>query len=141
MSTKKTLIFINTAPKANTKTTGEVFYTVLVGLSKSVMAEKGHANIDTLTMNVFPSQVETISKAFRAAKENDAKLVVEADDVIITDPKTNTFVNRDGEQVTKIQASCFADGPARLTVVKKTLTVSDELEALLAEDGDDDPLV
>ena len=141
MSTNKTLMFINTAPKANTKKTGEVFYTVLIGLSKSVMAAKGHADTDRLTMNVFPSQLETISKAFKAAKEKGVKLAIEADDIIITEPKTNTYVNREGEQVTEIQASCWADGPARLTLVKSTLTVSDELEALLAEDGDEDPLV
>ena len=141
MSTNKTLMFINTAPKANTKKTGEVFYTVLIGLSKSVMAAKGHADTDRLTMNVFPAHVESVAKAFKAAKAKGFKLAVEADDIIITEPKTNTFINRDGEQVTEIQASCFPDGPARLTLVKSTLTVSDELKALLAEDGDDDPLV
>ena len=136
-TTSKKYIYINTAPKANTKTDGSVFYTVLVGLSKALLAEHNAEAVDTVTMQVFENQLETITRAYNACKKSGSKLAIVCDNVVVTEPKTNNYINRDGEMVTSIQASCWADGPSELTVLKGTMSVSNELKALL-EDGDDD---
>lgn len=142
MSTKKKLIFINTAPKANTKKDGSVFYTVLVGLSKSVLDEKGASDADRITMNVFPNQLEEMTKSFVATKKAGVKLALACDDIVVTEPKANTYINKDGESVTEMQASCWADGPSELTIVKSTMTISEDLKRLLGDDdGDGDILV
>lgn len=138
MSMSKKLIYINTLPKVNHKTDGSIFYTVLVGLSKQTLTEAGIGHVDTLTMQVFENQLETITRAVKACKKNGAKLALACDDIVITEPKENTFVAKSGETVTQMQASCWADGPAELTVLKRTLSVSDDLQALLEDDGSDD---
>lgn len=137
MSNNKKLIFINTAPKANTKKDGSVFYTVLVGLSKALLAEKNASNADRITMTVFENQLDSVSKAFALAKKNGVKLALSCDDVVVTEPKVNSYVNRDGEQVTEFQSSCWADGHSELTLVKSTMSISDELRALLGDDDDE----
>jgi hypothetical protein len=139
MSTKK-LIFINTAPKVNTKKDGTQFYTVLVGLSKNILDEKNASNVSKLTMNIFENQLEAVTKAFNLAKRNGSKLALSCDDIIITEPKMNSFINKDGEQVQEMQASCWADGMSELTIIKSTMSISDELRALLGDDDGDDVL-
>lgn len=138
MSMSKKLIYINTAPKVNHKTDGSVFYTVLVGLSKQTLAEAGVGHVDTLTMQVFENQLENLTKAFKACKKTGAKLALACDEIVITEPKENTYVSKAGETITQMQASCWADGPSELTIVKRTLTISDDLRALLEGDDDDD---
>ncbi len=140
-TTSKKYIYINTKPKANTKKDGSVFYTVLVGLSKALLAEHNAEAVDTVTMQVFENQLETIAKAFDACKKTGSKLAIACDNVVVTEPKANNYINRDGELVTSIQASCWADGPSELTVLKGTMSVSNDLKALLDDDGDDDILV
>lgn len=135
------LIFINTTPKVNHKKDGSVFYTVLVGLSKKTLEEKGIADVDRITMNIFDNQLEKVTKAFAACKKAGVKLAISAEDIVVTEPKANSYINRDGEHVTEMQASCWAEGEHRLTIVHNTLSVSDELQALLDEsDSDTDTL-
>jgi len=131
----KKYIYINTAPKVNHKTNGDIFYTVLVGLSKQTLTEAGIGHVDTLMMQVFENQLETITRAVKACKKNNAKLALACDNIVITEPKENTFLTKSGETVTQMQASCWADGPSELTVVKRTLSVSDDLQALLENDS------
>jgi hypothetical protein len=137
-TTSKKYIYINTAPKANTKKDGSVFYTVLVGLSKALLAEANAEAVDTVTMQVFENQLEDFTRYYNACKKAGAKLALACDAVVITEPKANNYINRDGEMVSSIQASCWADGPSELTVLKGTMSVSDELKSLLDNDGDDD---
>lgn len=137
MSTSKKFIYLNTAPKANTKKDGSVFYTVLVGLSKSILAEANAEAVDTITMQVFENQLETITRAFNACKKSGSKLAIACDAVVITEPKENSYINRAGELVTSLQASVWADGPSELTVLKGTMSVSDELRSLLGGTDDD----
>lgn len=138
MSTSsKKFIYVNTAPKANTKKDGSVFYTVLVGLSKSILAEANAEAVDTISMQIFENQLETVSKAFNACKKSGSKLAIVCDAVVITEPKENSYINRAGELVTSLQASCWADGPSELTVLKGTMSVSDELRSLIGTDDSD----
>lgn len=132
-TTSKKFIYLNTAPKANTKKDGSVFYTVLVGLSAGLAPKE----IDTITMQVFENQLETITRAFNACKKSGSKLAIACDAVVITEPKTNNYINRDGELVTELQASCWADGPSELTVLKGTMSVSDDLKALIGDSNED----
>jgi len=137
MSHSKKLIYINTSPKVNNKTDGTQFYTVLVGLNKS----DNTGNAERITMTVFENQLEAMTKAFAKAKKNGLKLALSCDEIVVTEPKLNTFINSDGVQVSELQASCWAQGPSVLTIVKSTMSISDELRALLSDDGDDDLLV
>ena len=131
------LIYINTAPKVNTKKDGTQFFTVLVGLNKA----DNTANAERITMTVFENQLEAMTKAFAKAKKNGLKLALSCDEIVVTEPKLNTFINNDGVQVSELQASCWAQGPSVLTIVKSTMTLSDELQALLGDDDGDDVLV
>lgn len=140
-TTSKKFIYINTKPKLNTKKDGSVFYTVLVGLSKSILAEHNAEAVDTVTMQVFENQLEDFTTYFDACKKAGAKLVLACDNVVVTEPKVNSFINRDGELVSSIQASCWADGPSELTVLKSTMSVSNDLKTLLNKNRDEDPLV
>lgn len=135
-STKK-YIFINSAPKANTKKDGSLFFTVLVGLNKSDNA----GNADRITMTVFPDKLEAITKAFAKSKANGLKLALACDDIVVTEPKLNSYINSDGVQVEQMQASCWPNGSSELTIVKSTMSISDELRALLGDDDGDDVLV
>ena len=133
MSTTKKYIYINTAPKANTKKDGSVFYTVLVGLSAGLAPKE----IDTITMQVFENQLEDFTTYYNACKKANVKLALACDAVVVTEPKTNNYINRDGELVTELQASCWAHGPSELTVLKGTMSVSDELKALIGDSNED----
>lgn len=135
-STKK-YIFINTSPKVNTKKDGTQFFTVLVGLNKADNA----GNAERITMTVFPDKLEAITKAFNLAKKNGLKLALACDEIVVTEPKLNSYINNDGVQVEQMQASCWAEGPSELTIVKSTMSISDELRALLGDDDGDDVLV
>jgi hypothetical protein len=137
MSTTKKYIYINTAPKANTKKDGSVFYTVLVGLSKALLAEHKAENVDVVTMQVFENQLEDFTNYYNACKKANVKLALACDAVVVTEPKTNNYINRDGEMVVELQASCWADGPSELTVLKGTMSVSDDLKALLGDSNED----
>lgn len=136
----KKLIFINTQPKVNTKKDGTQFYTVLVGLSKNILDEKNASNVSKLTMTIFENQLESVTKAFNLAKRNGSKLALSCDDIIVTEPKLNSYINNDGEKIEEFQASCWADGMSELTIIKSTMSISDELRALLGDDDGDDVL-
>jgi hypothetical protein len=135
MSTKK-LIFINTLPKVNTKKDGTQFFTVLVGLNKA----DNTANAERITMTVFENQLEAMTKAFTMAKKNGLKLALACDEIVVTEAKLNSYINNDGVQVEQMQASCWAQGPSELTIVKSTMSISDELRKLLGDDISDDEL-
>jgi hypothetical protein len=62
------------------------------------------------------------------------------DDLVVTEPKMNSYINKDGEQVQEFQASVWADGASELTIVKSTMSISDELRKLLGDDISDDEL-
>jgi uncharacterized protein GlcG (DUF336 family) len=136
MSLSKKLIYINTSPKVNNKADGTQFYTVLVGLNKADNA----GNAERITMTVFPNQLEAMTKAFAKAKANGVKLALSCDEIVVTEAKLNTFINSDGVQIQELQASCWAQGPSQLTIVKSTMSISDELRALLGDDDGDDVL-
>jgi hypothetical protein len=138
MSSK--LIFINTQPKVNTKKDGTQFYTCLVGVSKAILDEKNASQADKLTMTIFENQLDAVTKAFNLAKRSGLKLALACDDIVITEPKMNSYINRDGEQVQEFQASVWADGVSELTIVKSTMSISAELQALLGDDIGDDVL-
>jgi hypothetical protein len=138
MSSK--LIFINTQPKVNTKKDGTQFYTCLVGVSKAILEEKNASQADKLTMTIFENQLDAVTKAFNLAKRSGLKLALACDDIVITEPKMNSYINRDGEQVQEFQASVWADGVSELTIVKSTMSISAELQALLGDDIGDDVL-
>jgi len=134
----KKFIFINTQPKVNTKKDGTQFYTVLVGLNKA----DNTANAERITMTVFENQLEAMTKAFAMAKKNGLKLALACDEIVVTEAKLNSYINNDGVQVEQMQASCWAQGPSELTIVKSTMSISDELRKLLGDDdGGDDVLV
>jgi hypothetical protein len=132
----KKLIFINTQPKVNTKKDGTQFYTVLVGLNKA----DNTANAERITMTVFENQLEAMTKAFTMAKKNGLKLALACDEIVVTEAKLNSYINSDGVQVEQLQASCWADGPSELTIVKSTMSISEELRKLLGDDNGDDVL-
>jgi len=132
MSSNQNLIYINTPPKVNHKKDGSVFYTVLCGLSKKFLADKG-IDVDRLTMNIYENQLDKVTKAFAACKKSGFKLAIAAEDIVVTEPKANSYVNAQGDHVTEMQASCWGEGDTRLVVVKNNLSVSDELQALLDE--------
>lgn len=138
MSTK--LIYINTQPKVNTKKDGTQFWTCLVGLSKNILDEKNASQVNKLTMTIFENQLDAVTKAFNLAKRSGLKLALACDDIVITEPKMNSYINRDGEQVQEFQASVWADGVSELTIVKSTMTLSAELQALLGDDDGGDVL-
>lgn len=141
MSSNQNLIYINTSPKVNHKKDGSVFYTVLCGLSKKTLADKGIAEVDRLTMNIYENQLEKVTKAFAACKKAGLKLAIAAEDIVVTEPKANAYINRDGDHVVEMQASCWGEGETKLIVVRNNLSVSDELQALLDEsDSDTDTL-
>jgi uncharacterized protein GlcG (DUF336 family) len=132
------LIYINTSPKVNNKADGTQFFTVLVGLNKA----DNIGNAERITMTVFPNQLEAMTKAFAKAKANGVKLALSCNEIVVTEAKLNTFINSDGVQVQELQASCWANGPSELTIVKSTMSISDELRKLLGDDdGGDDVLV
>lgn len=140
-TTQKKLVFINTAPKVNTKKDGTQFFTVLVGVSKAILDEKNASQAEKLTMNIFENQLDAVTKAFNLAKRNGLKLALACDDIVITEPKMCApYINRDGVAVQEFQASVWAEGPSELTIVKSTMSISDELRKLLGDDdvdGDD----
>jgi hypothetical protein len=138
MSLSKKLIYINTSPKVNNKADGTQFFTVLVGLNKA----DNTGNAERITMTVFENQLEAMTKAFAMAKKNGLKLALACDEIVVTEAKLNTFINKDGVQVQELQASCWANGPSELTIVKSTMSISEELRKLLGDDdGGDDVLV
>ena len=132
----KKFIFINTQPKVNTKKDGTQFYTVLVGLNKA----DNTANAERITMTVFENQLEAMTKAFTMAKKNGLKLALACDEIVVTEAKLNSYINNDGVQVEQMQASCWAQGPSELTIVKSTMSISEELRKLLGDDNGDDVL-
>ena len=136
----KKLIFINTQPKVNTKKDGTQFYTCLVGVSKAILDEKNASQVDRLTMTIFKNQLDEVTKAFNLAQRSGVKLALSCDDLVITEPKMNSFINKDGEQIQEFQASVWADGPSELTIVKSTMSISAELQDLLGDNIGDDVL-
>lgn len=124
-------IYINTLPKKNTKKDGSVFFTVLVGLDKKTVLEKVGTEVDLLTMQVFENQLDDFVTYKTAADKAGLKLVLEAEEIVITEPKVNTYTNSAGFQVTQTQASCWGEGNPRLNILKRTLEISDELKSLL----------
>jgi len=138
-------LYLNTAPKANTKKDGGVFHTVLVGIGKDVLAEKTGVSQSDLkdvkvSMEVFPEKVDLYAKAFNKAQAKGAKLVLKCDEIIVTELKANNYVNRDGDLVEGMQCSVWADGDSQLQIKRGSFTVSAELAELLDEDDDEDTL-
>ncbi len=134
---KKT-VYLNTAPKANTREDGTKFFTVLVGVVDSLLKEKtGKTKAEvpalTLTMEVFPEKVETFTKAFNACKKKGYKLVLLADDVTITEIKPNNYVNASGVLVNGLQASCWGTGETELTIQNGKFSVSAELAEMMGD--------
>lgn len=134
----KKSLYINTAPKANKREDGTVFYTVLVGVIDQLLKEKtGKTKAEmpalTLTMEVFPEKVELFAKAFVACKKSGKKLILEADDVTITEVKENVYVNASGMTVRGLAASCWGTGETQLNIVKGKFTISAELADMMGE--------
>jgi hypothetical protein len=141
--TAKQNLYINAAPKANTREDGTQFHTVLVGVVDSLLKEKtGKTKAEvpalTLTMEVFPEKVELFTKAFIACKKSGKKLILECDDVTITEIKPNIYVNSKKETVNGLQASCWGTGETQLNIVQGKFTISAELAEMMGELDDED---
>ncbi len=129
----QTYLYVNTAPKANTRKDGTKFWTVLIGIAKAVLLAKGvtqeQAQSLTVEMQVFPEKVELFTQAFAAAKASGKKLVIKCEEFTLTEVKPNNYI-KNGVLVNGFQASCWAkDGI--LDVVSDTTAVSGALEELL----------
>ena len=138
-------LFLNTEPQANKKSDGGVFYTVLVGVPMEILVEKtglsvAEAKAMKVTYEVHPEKVSVWAKAFRKAQAKGRKLVLDADDIVITDPKLETFMTKTGQTVTRHKASTWTVGDGKLSLSGGTIKLSDELRDLLEEDEDDDTL-
>lgn len=138
-------LFLNTEPQANKKSDGGVFYTVLVGVPMEILVEKTGLSLDEakamkVTYEVHPEKVSVWAKAFRKAQAKGRKLVLDADDIVITDPKLETFMTKTGQTVTRHKASTWTVGDGKLSLSGGTIKLSDELRDLLEEDEDDDTL-
>ena len=134
----KKSLYINTAPKANKREDGTTFYTVLVGVIDQLLKEKtGKTKAEmpalTLTMEVFPEKVELFAKAFVACKKSGKKLILEADDVTITEVKENVYVNASGMTVRGLAASCWGTGDAELKIQNGKFSISAELADMMGE--------
>ena len=70
--TKKTYLYVNTAPAPNNKGDGTVFWTVLIGLTPDLLSAKGVSEAQAKTlkvkMTVFPDKLELMANAFAKAK-------------------------------------------------------------------------
>lgn len=132
-------LYINTAPQTNAKKDGNIFYTVMVGVSKDALAVKTGKPAEELknvklTMEIFPEKVEVISKAFAAATAADSKLVIRCEDFTVAPLRENTFP-KDGETVNGFQASIWPAKGWTLDVKEKTqkVQISDELRKMLGD--------
>lgn len=129
----KHVIFINTLPKEYTrKDSGSKFWTVLVGLSESAFESNGLKSdaVDTLSMQIFENELEDFIADFEACKDAGMKLVIRTDEVVITEPKANEYINKDGELVRTIQASCWAKSGKVRDAIRVGGEKGDALKAL-----------
>lgn len=133
-------LYVNTAPKAVTRKDGTMFWTVLVGVAKAILLAKGvtEAQLESLKMEmqIFPEKVELYTKAFNKSQKTGKKLIVNCDDVVVTEVKPNNYVTKTGVVVNGWQASCWAVN-GTLDVLNPSMGIGDELKRLLDEDGDD----
>jgi len=139
---KKAYLYVNTAPTANHKKDGTVFWTVLIGIAKDVLSAKGvtEAQLATLKvkMTVFPEKVATMASSFAAAKAAGLKLVIKCDEFTLTEVKSNDYM-KNGVAVNGFAASCWANGEILLDVLGSSMNVSEELRKLLEEfNGEED---
>lgn len=138
----KKSLYINTAPKVNTREDGSTFYTVMVGVVDSILKEKtGKARAEwsnlAITMEVFAEKVELFTKAATACKKSGKKLVLECEDIVITEVKPNNYVSN-GVMVSGFQASAWGTGETQLNIVSGKFTISAELAEMMGELDDDD---
>jgi hypothetical protein len=139
---KKAYLYVNTAPAANRKQDGTVFWTVLIGLTKDLLSAKGvsEAQIATLKvkMTIFPDKLELMSEAFAKAQAKGLKLVLKCDEFTLTEVKPNNYI-KNGVAVNGFAASCWANGEKTLDVLGSSMGVSEELRKLLDEyNGEED---
>lgn len=137
----KKSLYINTSPKVNTREDGSQFYTVLVGVVDSVLKEKtGKARAEwselTISMEVFAEKVELFTKAATACKKNGKKLILECDDITITEVRPNVYVSN-GVTVNGYQASAWGTGETELKIQNGKFSISAELAELMGELDDD----
>ncbi len=139
----KKSLYINTAPKVNVREDGSTFYTVMVGVVDSILKEKtGKARAEwsnnlTITMDVFAEKVEIFTKAATACEKSGKKLVLECEDIVITEVKPNIYV-KDGVTVEGFKASAWGTGETQLNIVSGKFTISAELAEMMGELDDDD---
>jgi hypothetical protein len=137
--TKKTYLYVNTAPAPNNKGDGTVFWTVLIGLTPDLLSAKGvtEAQAKTLKakMTIFPEKLELMANAFAKAKEAGLKLVLKCEDFTLTEVKPNNYI-KDGVAVNGFSASVWANGERTLDVLGSSMKVSEELQKLLGEYND-----
>lgn len=139
---KKAYLYVNTAPTANHKKDGTVFWTVLIGIAKDVLSAKGvtEAQLATLKvkMTVFPEKVATMASSFAAAKAAGLKLVIKCDEFTLTEVKSNDYM-KNCVAVNGFAASCWANGEILLDVLGSSMNVSEELRKLIEEfNGEED---
>jgi hypothetical protein len=137
--TKKTYLYVNTAPAVNNMKDGTVFWTVLIGLTSDLLSAKGvtEAQAKTLKvkMTVFPNKLELMANAFAQAKAAGLKLVLKCEDFTLTEVKPNNYI-KDGVAVNGFAASMWANGESTLDVLGSSMKVSEELQKLLGEYND-----
>ncbi len=140
-ATNKKSVFINTPPQANTRKDGTKFWTVLVGIiSKELKALTGleDDSLKTLkvTMEIFPEKVDMYTAAFKAARKRNGKLILEVDELVVTEVRPNVYV-KDGRTINGLQASAWGRGMTELTISHGGFRVSEELLKLMLEDEAD----
>jgi|688.fasta_scaffold121356_2 hypothetical protein len=140
--TKKTYLYVNTAPAPNNKGDGTVFWTVLIGLTPDLLSAKGVSEAQAKTlkvkMTVFPDKLELMANAFAKAKAAGLKLVLKCEDFTLTEVKPNNYTNNNGVAVNGFAASCWANGEKTLDVLGSSMGVSEELRKLLDEYNDEE---
>ena len=141
-ATKKTYLYVNTAPAPNNKSDGTQFYTVLIGLTPDLLSAKGVSEAQAATlkvkMTVFPEKLVLMANAFAKAKAAGLKLVLKCDEFTLTEVKPNNYINNNGVAVNGFSASCWAIGKSTLDVLGSSMDVSEELRELLGEYNDEE---
>lgn len=140
-ATKKTYLYVNTAPAPNNKSDGTQFYTVLIGLTPDLLSAKGVSEAQAATlkvkMTVFPDKLVLMANAFAKAKAAGLKLVLKCDEFTLTEVKPNNYI-KDGKVVNSFAASVWANGESTLDVLGSSMGVSEELRKLLGEYNDEE---
>lgn len=148
--TAKKKLFINSLPKQNTRTKEEEikrkglhFHTVVVGVPRAELkALTGLEDSDldrlTVTMEIFPEKVATYTKAKKACQKNNWKLILSCDEYVLTEVKPNSYIDKAGMTVNRLQASVWGVGETQLDILQGSFSISAELAEAMGQLDDDE---